>query len=73
MVSISTILDRCVFQAIPDWQSTVSPILATFAADGVAQVPVSTMMSDSGVVEMRTLRRGDQFLQFIAEGDSSDI
>lgn len=65
MVSISTILGRFVFPVASDWQSTVGPVIATFASDGVAQVPISTSMTEQGVLEKRTYPRGDEFLQFV--------
>lgn len=64
-VSIATILDRFVFPGVPNWQSTVGPILTDFSTDGLAQVPLSTSMSESGALEKRTFARGDQFLSFV--------
>lgn len=62
---ISTMLGEYVFADAPSWQEVVGPVLAEFVADGVAQVPINTTMSESGLLEPRTYPRGNDFLDYI--------
>ena len=67
MAGISTLLTTYVFVDKPDWQSTVGPVVAALAADGMSQIPLTTMMSEDGIVSARNSELGNGFLSFIAE------
>lgn len=67
MAGIQTILGDFVFPGQDGWQPSVSASISRFQADGVADVPLKTMMSDSGTVEKRTTMFGEQLLDFISD------
>ncbi len=72
MAGISTLLTTYVFVDKPDWQSTVGPVVAALAADGMSQIPLTTMMSENGIVSARNSEMGNGFLSFIAEPTGSE-
>lgn len=68
MAGIETVLADHVFAERDDWRPSVNTSVARLRADGVADVPLGTTLSDSGTVQKRTTVFGDQLLAFM--GDS---
>lgn len=69
MGAVATVLERYVFPHEPNWRSVVNPALGELQRDGMADVPLSTMMSGDGTIQNRTTIEGSAFLSFLAETD----
>jgi len=67
LAGIGTILGDYVFAGQSDWRPSVDASISRFEADGVANVPMGTTMSESGTVDRRTTAFGNQLLDFIAD------
>lgn len=72
MGSITNPLQSALGASKSEWFESVSQACADLDREGLASVPLTTMMSASGIFEPRTAQKGSRFLAFIAEPNSAE-
>jgi hypothetical protein len=73
MASCSAPLSTVLGAAEADWEPPVKQAVADLSRNGLADIPLTTIMSADGVISPRASEKGRRFLVFVNEPDSADV
>lgn len=71
MGSVSTALSAALGAPEDDWRAPVTQAVNDLSSNGLADVPLRTLMSADGVIASRTSEKGRRFLTFLDEPASA--